>query len=158
MPYEVYPLLDFHVPTGTTGDSFDRYKLRIEEMRQSLNIIHQCINKIVEGPTLTQNQKITFPTRSEIKNSMEALINHFKIYGEGYKVPKTFTYSAVESPKGEFGVSIASNNTTKPLRCKFKTPGFSHLQSMKFMAPNHYLADISAIIGTQDIVFGEIDR
>jgi NADH dehydrogenase (ubiquinone) Fe-S protein 2 len=157
-PYEIYEELDFRVPIGFNGDSFDRYQIRIEEMRQSLNIIDQVINKIPAGPVKTDNQKIIGNSRMVMKNSMEALIHHFKLYTEGFVVPAHEIYTAIEAPKGEFGVFLISDNTSKPYRCKIKAPGFLHLQGINNMAKNHLLADVVTIIGTQDIVFGEVDR
>ena len=157
-PYEVYSQLDFNIALGKRGDSYDRYCIRIEEMRESLKIILQCINKMPAGNVKTDHGKISVPSRTEMKSSMEALIHHFKLSSEGYLVPPGDVYSAVEHPKGEFGVSIISNGSNKPYRCKIKAPGFVHLQALDFMARGHLLADVVAIIGTLDIVFGEIDR
>jgi len=157
-PYEIYEEMDFTVPTGRNGDCFDRYNLRVEEMRQSLKIISQCIEKMPKGLIKSENGKITPPFRNEMKRSMEGLIHHFKLYTEGYTVPAKETYSAIEAPKGEFGVYLVSNGTNKPYRCKIKAPGFLHLQGVDFMSRNHLLSDVVTIIGTQDIVFGEVDR
>ena len=157
-PYEIYDQLTFQVPVGTRGDCYDRYFLRIEEMRQSLNIINQCLNAIPSGPIKADNQKITPPSRLQLKQSMEALIHHFKLYTEGYTVPAGEAYAAVEAPKGEFGVYLVSNGTTRPYRCKVKAPGFLHLQGLDFMTQGHLIADVVTTIGTQDIVFGEVDR
>jgi NADH dehydrogenase (ubiquinone) Fe-S protein 2 len=157
-PYEVYDKLEFEVPVGTNGDCFDRYLLRVEEMRQSLHIIKQCLNNIPEGNVKTSNKKFTAPSRIEMKQSMEALIHHFKLYTEGIVVDAGETYTATEAPKGEFGVYLVSNGSDKPFRCKIKAPGFSHLQALNDMAKGHMIADVVTIIGTQDIVFGEIDR
>lgn len=157
-PYEIYNKLNFDIPVGTNGDCFDRYLLRVEEMRQSLNIIKQCIDNMPEGPVKTVNRKITAPSRIELKQSMEALIHHFKLYTEGIIVPVGETYTATEAPKGEFGVFLISDGTGKPFRCKIKAPGFGHLQALNVMAKGHMIADVVTIIGTQDIVFGEIDR
>lgn len=157
-PYDIYNELDFKVPVGTYGDCYDRYFIRVEEMRQSLNIIQQCLNKIPAGPIKTDDQKITPPARLQMKQSMEALIHHFKLYSEGYTVPAGETYAAVEAPKGEFGVYLVSNGTTRPYRCKIKSPGFTHLQGLDFMTQGHLIADVVTTIGTQDIVFGEVDR
>lgn len=157
-PYEIYDQLSFKVPVGTRGDCYDRYFLRVEEMRQSLNIINQCLNKMPTGPIKTDNQKITPPARLQLKQSMEALIHHFKLYTEGYTVPASETYTAVEAPKGEFGVYLVSNGTSRPYRCKVKAPGFLHLQGLDFMTQGHLIADVVTTIGTQDIVFGEVDR
>jgi len=157
-PYEVYNELKFNIPVGTQGDCYDRYFLRVEEMRQSLNIISQCLNKMPQGPIKADNQKIVPPSRLQMKQSMEALIHHFKLYTEGYTVPASETYAAVEAPKGEFGVYLVSNGTTRPYRCKVKAPGFLHLQGLDFMTQGHLIADVVTTIGTQDIVFGEVDR
>jgi NADH dehydrogenase (ubiquinone) Fe-S protein 2 len=157
-PYEIYDQLSFSVPVGTRGDCYDRYFLRIEEMRQSLSIIEQCLNKMPAGPIKADNQKVTPPSRLQLKQSMESLIHHFKLYTEGYAVPAGESYTAVEAPKGEFGVFIVSNGTTRPYRCKVKAPGFLHLQGLDFMTQGHLIADVVTAIGTQDIVFGEVDR
>lgn len=157
-PYEIYEFLNFSVPVGNSGDCYDRYLIRVEEMRQSLKIIHQCISNIQNGPIKTDDFKFSSPTRSEMKNSMEALIHHFKYFTEGFILPHGETYTAVEAPKGEFGVYLISNNTEKPYRCKIKAPGFGHLQALDEMSRGHMIADVVTIIGTQDIVFGEIDR
>ena len=157
-PYEIYSELNFSIPVGNNGDCFDRYLIRIEEMRQSLKIINQCLNKICSGPVKVANNKVTAPSRLEMKNSMEAVIHHFKFYTEGVVVPFGETYTSTEAPKGEFGVFLISNNTEKPFRCKIKAPGFGHLQSLNEMSKGHMIADVVTIIGTQDIVFGEVDR
>ena len=157
-PYDVYSSIDFDVPVGTNGDCFDRYLIRIEEMRQSLRIISQCINTIPEGPVKSSDATIVTPSRSQVKNSMESLIHHFKLHTEGFSVPSGETYSATEAPKGEFGVFLISNGSNKPYRCKIKAPGFNHLQALDFMSKGHLVADVVTIIGTQDIVFGEVDR
>jgi len=157
-PYENYSELNFSIPVGNNGDCFDRYLIRIEEMRQSLKIISQCLNKISSGPIKIANNKVAAPSRLEMKNSMEAVIHHFKFYTEGIIVPYGETYTATEAPKGEFGVFLISNNTEKPFRCKIKAPGFGHLQSLNEMSKGHMIADVVTIIGTQDIVFGEVDR
>lgn len=157
-PYEIYDGLDFDIPIGKNGDCYDRYLVRIEEMRQSVRIIKQVIEAMPEGPVKTLDRKIAPPPRAEMKRSMEALIHHFKLYTEGYRVPKGETYTAVEAPKGEFGVFLVADDTNKPYRCKIRAPGFAHLQGLDFMSRGHMLADIVAIIGTMDIVFGEIDR
>jgi NADH dehydrogenase (ubiquinone) Fe-S protein 2 len=156
--YEIYDSLDFQVPVGTRGDCFDRYFLRVEEMRQSLNIIQQCLNRMPAGPIKADNQKIVPPTRLQLKQSMEALIHHFKLYTEGYTVAPGEAYTAVEAPKGEFGVYLAANGTSRPYRCKIKAPGFLHLQALDFMSQGHLIADVVTTIGSQDIVFGEVDR
>lgn len=157
-PYEVYSELDFSVPVGSSGDCFDRYLIRVEEMRQSLKILSQCINLIEEGIVKNNSYKINAPSRVEMKNSMEAVIHHFKYFSEGFVVPSGDTYTATEAPKGEFGVYLVSNGTEKPYRCKIKAPGFGHLQALNEMSVGHMIADVVTIIGTQDIVFGEIDR
>jgi len=157
-PYEVYSQLNFSIPTGSSGDCYDRYLLRVEEMRQSLFIIKQCLERIPKGPIKLLNNKFINPSRLEIKNSMEAVIHHFKLYTEGLVLPHGETYSVTEAPKGEFGVYLISNNTEKPYRCKIKAPGFGHLQALNEMSKGHMIADVVTIIGTQDIVFGEIDR
>ena len=157
-PYEIYDKLNFDVPVGKTGDCYDRYLIRINEMKQSLSIILQCLELIPYGIIKTNDSKIVAPAKTEIKQSMEALIHHFKIYTNGIIIPSNETYIGTEAPKGEFGVYLVSNNTNKPYRCKIKSPGFGHLQALNHMSKNHMIADIVAIIGTQDIVFGEIDR
>lgn len=157
-PYEVYNHLNFNIPIGTTGDCYDRYLIRIEEMRQSLFIIKQCLDQLPVGLIKIDNQKITPPSRRKLKLSMEALIHHFKLYSEGLFVEKNETYVSIEAPKGEFGVYLVSNNSSRPYRCKIKAPGFLHLQGLDFMTRQHLLADVVTIIGTQDIVFGEVDR
>ena len=156
--YEVYNQLQFDIPIGTNGDCYDRYLIRIEEMRQSVNIIEQVLNKIPEGPIKINDQKITTPNRYQIKTSMESLIHHFKYYSENISPNPGETYTVIEAPKGEYGVFLVSDGTNKPYRCKIKAPGFAHLQALDFMSKNHMLADVVTIIGTQDIVFGEIDR
>jgi len=156
--YEVYSNFDFSIPVGSSGDCYDRYLIRVEEMRQSLVIIQQCIQQIPEGPIKATNYKLSSPSRSEMKHSMEAVIHHFKLYTEGLILPHGETYTATEAPKGEFGVYLISNNTEKPYRCKIKAPGFGHLQALNDMSIGHMIADVVTIIGTQDIVFGEIDR
>jgi NADH dehydrogenase (ubiquinone) Fe-S protein 2 len=157
-PYDVYDQIEFNVPVGTNGDCYDRYLIRIEEMRQSLKIIHFCINNLPEGPVRLDDQKICPPSRANIKQSMESLIHHFKLYTEGFTVPAGETYTATEAPKGEFGVYLISDGTSRPYRCKIKAPGFGHLQALDFMSKGHMIADVVTIIGTQDIVFGEVDR
>lgn len=157
-PYDVYDKVDFNIPVGTNGDCYDRYLIRVEEMRQSLNIIRQCLNLIPEGPIKSYNKKYTSPSRIEMKQSMEALIHHFKYYSEGIFVNPGETYTATEAPKGEFGVYLISNGSDRPYRCKIKAPGFAHLQALNNMAKGHMIADVVTIIGTQDIVFGEVDR
>jgi NADH:ubiquinone oxidoreductase subunit D len=157
-PYEIYEDLEFNVVLGQNGDSYDRYLIRMEEMRQSLFIINQVINKIPDGPVKTDNQKIIGSSRSIMKTSMEAIIHHFKLFTEGFVVKANSIYTSIEAPKGEFGVYLISDNTSKPYRCKIKAPGFLHLQGLNMMSQNHLLADVVALIGTQDIVFGEVDR
>jgi len=157
-PYDVYGRMDFDIPVGKTGDCFDRYLVRVEEMRQSLRIIMQCVEEMPAGPVRTQDNKIAPPLRGEMKQSMEALIHHFKLYTEGYRVPEGETYTAVEAPKGEFGVYVVADGTNKPYRCKIRAPGFAFLQATDFLSKGHMLADMVAIVGSMDIVFGEIDR
>lgn len=157
-PYDVYDKMDFQIPVGSRGDCYDRYLIRVEEMRQSLRIILQCLQEIPQGEIKTDDRKITPPSRAHMKSSMESLIHHFKLYTEGFSVPAGETYTAVEAPKGEFGVYLVSNGTNRPYRCKIRAPVFAHLQGLDFMAKNHMLADVVTIIGTQDIVFGEVDR
>ena len=157
-PYEVYDEIQFDVLSGTNGDCFDRYLIRIFEMKQSVLIIEQCLNNIPLGPIKTSDNKITPPSRFEMKQSMEALIHHFKFYTSGISIPASETYTATEAPKGEFGVYLISNNSNKPYRCKIKAPGFAHLQGLDLMSKGHMIADVVTIIGTQDIVFGEVDR
>ena len=156
--YEIYDKLDFEIPVGKNGDCYDRYFVRVEEMKESLKIIHQCIDNIPKGHVMIQNNKITPPKRMLMKTSMESLIHHFKLYTEGYKVPKGETYTSVEAPKGEFGVYLISDGSNKPYKCKIRAPGFAHLQAMDFCSKGHMLADVVAILGSMDIVFGEIDR
>ena len=157
-PYDVYGELDFDIPVGRHGDCYDRYLVRMAEMRESLRIIRQCLERLPEGPVRVQDHKITPPSRAKMKTSMEALIHHFKLYTEGYHVPAGETYTVVEAPKGEFGVYLVSDGTNRPYRCKIRAPGFAHLQAMDRLAKGHMLADTVAIIGSLDIVFGEIDR
>lgn len=157
-PYDVYNRMDFKVPTGSHGDCYDRYLVRVEEMRQSLHIIKQCLDDMPDGDFRTPDPKVSPPSRHDMKTSMEALIHHFKLYTEGYHVPAGETYTAVEAPKGEFGVYLIADGTNKPYRCKIRAPGFAFMQGMEFMSKGHMLADIPSIIGSMDIVFGEIDR
>ena len=157
-PYDVYESMDFDIPVGKNGDCYDRYLLRMEEMRQCLRIIRQCIAEMPDGPVVVADNKIAPPKRAEMKQSMEALIHHFKLYTEGYRVPAGETYTAVEAPKGEFGVYLVSDGTNKPYRCKIRAPGFAHLQGLDFMTKGHQLADLVACVATMDIVFGEVDR
>ena len=157
-PYECYSDLEFDIPIGKNGDCYDRYLVRMEECRQSLRIIKQCIEKMKPGPVSSRDGKIVPPKRDEMKRSMEALIHHFKLYTEGYKVPAGQVYAAVEAPKGEFGVFLVSDGSNKPYRCKIRAPGFAHLQTMDHFCKGHMLADVAAILGSLDIVFGEVDR
>jgi NADH-quinone oxidoreductase subunit D len=157
-PYEIYDRLDFDIPIGKNGDCYDRYLVRMEEMRQSLRIIEQCVENMPKGPVVTDDPRIAPPRRAAMKQSMEALINHFKLYSEGYHVPAGETYTAVEAPKGEFGVYLIADGTNSPYRCRIHAPGFAHLQALDFMTRGHMLADVVTVIGTMDIVFGEIDR
>ena len=157
-PYECYEDLEFDIPVGKNGDCFDRYLVRIEEMRQSIRIMRQCIERMPDGPVMTQDHKVTPPRRAEMKRSMEALIHHFKLYTEGFHVPAGETYTAVETPKGEFAVYLVADGTNKPYRCKIRPPAFAHLSAMDFMCRGHMLADSVAILGSLDIVFGEVDR
>ncbi len=159
-PYEIYADLDFDIPLGKNGDCYDRYLVRMEEMRQSVRIMNQCLDLLDKhkGPVLLENSKYTPPRRGEMKRSMEALIHHFKLYTEGFHVPAGEVYTAVEAPKGEFGVYLVGDGTNKPYRCKIRAPGYSHLQALDWMARGHMLADVSAVLGSLDIVFGEVDR
>lgn len=157
-PYDAYAALDFGVPIGKNGDCYDRYLVRIAEMRESLKIIRQCLANMPGGPVKVQNHKIAPPPRAEMKRSMEALIHHFKLYTEGYHVPAGETYTAVEAPKGEFGVYLVSDGSNKAYRCKIRAPGFAFLQALDVLSKGHMLADVVAIIGSMDIVFGEVDR
>ena len=157
-PYDIYNRMQFNIPVGTNGDCYDRYLIRVQEMRESLKIIQQCLNEIPFGPIKIDDHKITPPSRDNFKQSMESLIHHFKLYTEGIIVPSGETYTATEAPKGEFGIYLISNGTNRPYRCKIKAPGFGHLQALDFMAKGHMVADVVTIIGTQDIVFGEVDR
>jgi len=156
-PYEIYDQCQFDVPVGSNGDCYDRYLIRIIEMKQSLNIISQCLNKIPNGLVKTNDHKLCPPSKVEMKQSMEALIHHFKVYTNGISIPSNETYVGTEAPKGEFGVYLVSDNTNKPYRCKIKASGFAHLQALDMMSKGHMIADVVTIIGTQDIVFGEID-
>jgi len=161
-PYECYSELEFDIPVGKNGDCFDRYLIRMEEMRQSVRIMKQCCDKLRgpdgQGPVAVLDNKIVPPKRGEMKRSMEALIHHFKLYTEGYHVPAGEVYAAVEAPKGEFGVYLTADGTNKPYKCKIRAPGFAHLSAMDFLTRGHMLADVSAILGSIDIVFGEVDR
>ena len=157
-PYECYDQLDFKIPIGKNGDCYDRYLCRIDEMRESVKIINQCLVNIPKGPIKTLDGKISFPPKKEIKESMEALIHHFKLFTEGFHVEKDEIYSAVEAPKGEFGVYLISDGSNMPYKCKIRAPGFSHLQAMDYLIKGHMLADVPAVLGSLDLVFGEIDR
>jgi NADH-quinone oxidoreductase subunit D len=159
-PYECYNDFEFDIPLGKNGDCYDRYLCRMQEMRESTKIILQAIEKLraTPGPVMTEDNKVSPPRRAEMKRSMEALIHHFKLYTEGFRTPEGEVYASVEAPKGEFGVFLVSNGTNKPYRCKIKAPGFSHLAAMDWMNRGHQLADVSAILGSLDIVFGEVDR
>ena len=161
-PYENYEEFDFDIPIGKNGDCYDRYLIRMEEMRQSVSIMKQSIEKLNapdgKGPIANVDNKVVPPKRGEMKKSMEALIHHFKLYTEGYHLPEGEIYAAVEAPKGEFGVYLVSDGSNKPYRCKIRAPGFAHLQAMDFICRGHQLADVSAILGSLDIVFGEVDR
>ncbi len=161
-PYECYSELDFDIPVGKNGDNYDRQLIRMEEMRQSIRIMKQCLEKLRspdgQGPVIVDDNKIVPPRRAEMKRSMEALIHHFKLYTEGYHVPPGEVYAAVEAPKGEFGVYLVADGTNKPYKCKIRAPGFAHLSAMDFLCRGHMLADVSAILGSIDIVFGEVDR
>ena len=157
-PYDGYESYDFDIPVGKTGDCYDRYLVRIYEIRESLKIIEQCLDKLPPGPVKSTNNKFSPPPRAEMKHSMEALIHHFKLFTEGYHVPPGETYTVVEAPKGEFGVYLVSDGTNRPYRCKIRAPGFAHLQAMDFLSKGHMLADLVANLGSLDIVFGEIDR
>jgi len=157
-PYECYNELDFKIPVGKNGDNYDRYVMRMEEMREANKIMRQCIEKMPAGPVVSSDNKVVPPRRGEMKSSMEALIHHFKLYTEGFHVPAGEAYAAVEAPKGEFGVYLVADGSNKPYRCKIRAPGFAHLSAMDFMTRGHMLADVSAILGSLDIVFGEVDR
>ncbi|MGH6817940.1 MAG: NADH-quinone oxidoreductase subunit D [Methylovirgula sp.] len=161
-PYECYEEMEFDIPVGRHGDNYDRQVIRMEEMRQATKIMQQCVEKLMsadgQGPVTAGKGKVVPPSRPEMKRSMEALIHHFKLYTEGFHVPAGEVYSAVEAPKGEFGVYLVSDGTNRPYRCKIRAPGFAHLQAMDFLCRKHMLADVSAILGSIDIVFGEVDR
>ena len=157
-PYDCYDQLDFKIPIGKNGDCYDRYLCRIEEMRESVKIIDQCLQKMPKGPIKSMDGKISPPPKKELKESMEALIHHFKLFTEGYRVDKDEIYTAVEAPKGEFGVYLISDGSSRPYKCKIRAPGFSHLQAMDYLIKGHMLADVPAVLGSLDIVFGEIDR
>lgn len=157
-PYEVYDKMSFNIPVGTAGDCYDRYLIRVQEMRESLSIILQCLNQMPEGSVKSTDTKYVSPSRFNLKSDMESLIHHFKFYTEGFNIAAGQVYQAVEAPKGEFGVFLVSDGTARPYRCKIRAPGFAHLQGLDVMAKGHMLADVVTIIGTQDIVFGEVDR
>ncbi|MEL6437351.1 MAG: NADH-quinone oxidoreductase subunit D [Pseudomonadota bacterium] len=161
-PYECYDEMEFQIPIGKNGDCYDRYLIRMEEMRQSALIMRQCVDKLLgsqgQGPFSNTDGKVVPPKRGEMKRSMEALIHHFKLYTEGYKVPEGEVYAAVEAPKGEFGVYLVSDGSNKPYRCKLRAPSYAHLQAMDFLCRGHMLADVSAVLGSLDVVFGEVDR
>ena len=157
-PYECYDQFEFKVPVGKNGDCYDRYLCRIEEMRESVKIINQCLANFPKGPIKSSDGKITPPPKKKLKESMEALIHHFKLFTEGYRVDKDEIYTAVEAPKGEFGVYLISDGSSKPYKCKIRAPGFSHLQAMDYLIKGHMLADVPALLGSMDVVFGEIDR
>ena len=157
-PYEVYSDLEFQIPVGKNGDNYDRYLMRLEEMRQSVKIMKQCIAKMPSGPVVSTNNKFVPPRRGEMKRSMEALIHHFKLYTEGFHVPAGETYAAVEAPKGEFGVYLVADGTNKPYRCKIRAPSYAHLAAMDFLCKGHMVADVPSILGMIDVVFGEVDR
>jgi len=157
-PYECYNDFDFKIPIGKNGDCYDRYLCRMEEMRESIKIIKDCIKKLPPGPVKTIDGKISPPKREDIKQSMESLIHHFKLFSEGFRVPKGSIYTAVEAPKGEFGVYLIADGSNKPYKCKIRAPGFSHLQAMDYLLKGHMLADVPAVLGSLDIVFGEVDR
>ena len=157
-PYDVYDRMDFEVPVGTSGDCYDRFMVRVEEVRQSAKIMKQCLAEMPQGPVASDDRKVSPPKRGEMKQSMESLIHHFKLYTEGFHVPAGEVYVATESPKGEFGVYLVSDGSNKPYRCKIRPTAFSHLQAMEFMSKGHMLPDVTAIIGAIDVVFGECDR
>jgi NADH:ubiquinone oxidoreductase subunit D len=157
-PYELYGSFDFLVPIGVVGDCFDRYLIRVQEMEQSALLILVCLNGISKGSVRTDNGKFIPPLRTAMKSSMEALIHHFKLYSEGYSVPSGSAYVSVEAPKGEFGVYISADGSSTPYRCRIRSPGFFHLGGLTALVSEHYVADVVTVIGTQDIVFGEVDR
>ena len=157
-PYDMYDKVEFGVPVARNGDCYDRYLVRMAEMRESVKIVKQCLAQMKPGPVKVQDRKFSPPTRAEMKRSMEALIHHFKLYTEGYHVPAGATYTAVEAPKGEFAVYLVADGTNRPYRCKIRATGFAHLQAVDVLAKRHMLADAVAIIGLLDIVFGEVDR
>ena len=157
-PYEIYEQLQFDIPVGKHGDCYDRYLVRMEEMRQSVSLINQCIIQMPQGPVLVDDPKIVPPQRAEMKHSMEAMIQHFKLYSEGFHIPAGEVYTSVEAPKGEFGIYLVADGSNRPYRCKIRAPGFAHLQALNNLSQGHMLADIVAILGSLDIVFGEVDR
>jgi len=157
-PYECYEDFNFKIPIGKNGDCYDRYICRMEEMRESIKIIKDCLKRMPTGPVKSIDGKITPPKKENLKNSMEALIHHFKLFSEGFRVPEGEIYTAVEAPKGEFGVYLISDGSNKPYKCKIRAPGFSHLQAMNYLLKGHMLADVPAVLGSLDIVFGEVDR
>lgn len=161
-PYECYSDLEFDIPVGKNGDCYDRYLIRMQEMRESVKIMKQCVDLLSGkhriGPVSSLDGKVVPPKRGEMKRSMEALIHHFKLYTEGYHVPAGEVYAAVEAPKGEFGVYVVADGSNKPYRCKIRAPGYAHLQAMDFLCKGHQLADVTAVLGSLDIVFGEVDR
>ena len=157
-PYDCYNNFEFNIPVGKNGDCYDRYLCRVEEMRECVKIINQCLEQMPKGPVKTNDGKISPPSKKDIKESMEALIHHFKLFTEGYRVDKDEIYTAVEAPKGEFGVYLISDGSNKPYKCKIRAPGFSHLQAMDYLIKGHMLADVPAVLGSMDIVFGEVDR
>jgi len=157
-PYECYNEFDFKIPVGKNGDNYDRYVMRMEEMREATKIMRQCLEKMPAGPVISSDNKVVPPRRGEMKTSMEALIHHFKLYTEGFHVPAGEAYAAVEAPKGEFGVYLVADGSNKPYRCKIRAPSYVHLQAMDYMCKGHMLADVSAVLGSMDIVFGEVDR
>jgi len=156
--YEIYNKLDFKIPIGRRGDCFERYFLRVEEMRESLRIVYQCLNLLPNGLIKTTDHRVVTPTRQELKASMEAVINHFKLFSQGFVIDENKSFTVIEAPKGELGLSIITNNSAFPYRIKIKSPGFLHLQALDIMSRGHLIADVVALIGTQDIVFGEVDR
>jgi len=157
-PYEIYREVDFKIPVGKNGDCYDRYLVRVFEMRESIKIIKQCLIQIPHGPIKSTDNKLIPPSRYKIKQSMESLIHHFEMYTQSFTIPASETYVGTEAPKGEFGVYLVSDGSNRPYRCKIKAPGFSHLQALNHMSKGHMIADVVTIIGTQDIVFGEVDR
>ncbi|GAA5910588.1 hypothetical protein JCM6882_001032, partial [Rhodosporidiobolus microsporus] len=157
-PYDAYDQVEFDVPVGTAGDCYDRYLCRVEEFRQSLRIIYQCLEKMPAGQIKVDDHKIVPPPRASMKESMESLIHHFKLFSEGYHVPPGETYAAIEAPKGEMGVYLVSDGSNRPYRCKIRAPGFAHLAGADFMSRGAWLPDMVALIGTMDLVFGEVDR